>query len=98
MRSLGKDVCQPQCESVKVLSPENHYIYNAPGQGIHYPEASIDICVKGKGISTCRGLRPWRANELSISEPGRTESLRKEAAKKLNKSKEAVWRFGSRTS
>ncbi len=22
MRSPGKDVCQPQCESVKVLSPE----------------------------------------------------------------------------
>jgi hypothetical protein len=95
MRSPGKDVCQPQCESVKVLSPE---ITIAQGQGIHYPEASIDICVKGKGISTCRGLRPWRANELSISELGRTETLRKEAAKKLNKSNEAVWRFGSRTS
>ena len=31
--------------------------------------------------STCRGLSPWRANELSILELGRTEAFRMEAAK-----------------
>jgi len=30
---------------------------------------------------TCRGLSPWRANELSILELGRTEAFRTEAAK-----------------
>ncbi len=29
----------------------------------------------------CRGLSPWRANELSILELGRTEAFRTEAAK-----------------
>jgi len=29
---------------------------------------------------TCRGLSPWRANELSILELGRTEAFRTEAA------------------
>ena len=53
MRSLGKGVCQPQCESVKVLSPE--IILIAMGQGIHNLEASIGICVNGECIS---GV-PW---------------------------------------
>jgi hypothetical protein len=30
---------------------------------------------------TCRDLSPWRANELSILELGRTEAFRTEAAK-----------------
>ena len=30
---------------------------------------------------TCRGLSPWRANELFILELGRTEAFRMEAAK-----------------
>ena len=48
MRSLGKDVCQPQCESVKVLSPE--IILIALGQGFHFLEASIGMHVKGECI------------------------------------------------
>ena len=48
MRSLGKGVCQPQCESVKVLSPE--IILVALGQGFHFLEASIGMHAKGECI------------------------------------------------
>ena len=48
MRSPGKGVCQPQCESVKVLSPE--IILVALGQGFHFLEASIGMHVKGECI------------------------------------------------
>lgn len=48
MRSPGKGVCQPQCGSVKVLSPE--ILLVALGQGIHYLEASIDMHAKGECI------------------------------------------------
>ena len=41
--------------------------------------------------SPCRGLSPWRANERSILELGRTESFRKEAAKEAE---EAMKRYG----
>ncbi len=53
MRSHGKDVCQPQCESVKVLSPE--IILIALGQGFHFLEASIGVYVKGECISDVPG-------------------------------------------
>jgi len=53
IRSLGKGVCQPQCESVKVLSPE--IILVAMGQGFHFLEASIGRCVKGKCLSGVPG-------------------------------------------
>ncbi len=48
MRSLGKGVCQPQCESVKVLSPE--ILLVALGQGFHFLEASIGMHIKGECI------------------------------------------------
>jgi len=48
MRSLGKGVCQPQCESVKVLSPEIFLV--ALGQGFHFLEASIGVHAKGECI------------------------------------------------
>ncbi len=53
MRSLGKGVCQPQCESVKVLSPE--IILIALGQGFHFLEASIGGCVKSECLSGVPG-------------------------------------------
>ena len=53
MRSLGKGVCQPQCESVKVLSPEIFLV--ALGQGFHFLEASIGMYAKGECISDVSG-------------------------------------------
>ncbi len=57
----GRAVGQPQCESVKVLSPE---ISNVPrDQGFHLPEVNIDMCENGEYISAWRGLSPWRVDE-----------------------------------
>ncbi len=53
MRSLGKGVCQPQCESVKVLSPEINMV--ALGQGFQPLEASIGRYVYGEYISDAGG-------------------------------------------
>jgi hypothetical protein len=53
MRSLGKGVCQPQCESVKVLSPE--IILVALGQRLHNPEASTAAYAKGEYVSGVSG-------------------------------------------
>jgi hypothetical protein len=53
MRSLGKGVCQPQCESVKVLSPEIFLI--ALGQGFHFLEASIGLRAYGECITDVPG-------------------------------------------
>ncbi len=53
MRSPGKGVCQPQCESVKVLSPEIFLV--ALGQGFHFLEASIGMHAKGECISDVSG-------------------------------------------
>ncbi len=55
MRSPGKGVCQPQCESVKVLSPE--IILIAMGQGFHFLEASIGMYVYGECISDVPGSK-----------------------------------------
>ena len=55
MRSPGKGVCQPQCESVKVLSPEIFLV--ALGQGFHFLEASIDMRAKGECISGVSGSK-----------------------------------------
>ncbi len=55
MRSLGKDVCQPQCESVKVLSPE--ILLVALGQGFHILEASIGMHAKGECIFDVPGSK-----------------------------------------
>ena len=42
----------------------------------------VSVCMlQVSAYPTCRGLSPWRANERSILELGRTESFRKEAAK-----------------
>ena len=83
MRSPGKGVCQPQCESVKVLSPEIFLV--ALGQGFHFLEARIGMCVMVSTYPACRGLSPWRVNERSMLELGRTESLLTEAAKEPKK-------------
>ena len=53
MRSLGKGVCQPQCESVKVLSPEIALF--ALGQGFYFLEASIVMHVNGECITDVPG-------------------------------------------
>ncbi len=82
MRSLGKGVMSATTQ-VKVLNPEIE-LY-ALGQGFSTLEASIGMHAKGECISASRGLSPWRANELSILELGRTESFRMEAAKELKK-------------
>jgi hypothetical protein len=83
MRSLGKGVCQPQCESVKVLSPEIILSHRAKGSVSWKP---VSVCtLKVSAYPTCRGLSPWRANELSILELGRTEAFRMEAAKEPKK-------------
>ena len=55
MRSLGKGVCQPQCESVKVLSPE--ILLVALGQGFHVLEASIGMHANGECISGVPGSK-----------------------------------------
>jgi hypothetical protein len=55
MRSLGKGVCQPQCESVKVLSPEIFLV--ALGQGFHTLEASIGMHAMGECISDVSGSK-----------------------------------------
>ncbi len=55
MRSLGKGVCQPQCESVKVLSPE--IILIALGQGFHFLEASIGRDVNGESLFDVPGSK-----------------------------------------
>lgn len=51
------------------------------GQGFHVPETNIREVVTGETFLTCRGLSPWRVNELFILELGRTESLPTEASK-----------------
>ena len=57
----GRAVGQPQCESVKVLSPE---ISNVPrDQGFHLPEVNIGMCENGECISAWRGLSPRRVDE-----------------------------------
>ncbi len=55
MRSLGKGVCQPQCESVKVLSPEIFLV--ALGQGFHFLEASIGMHTIGECIFDVSGSK-----------------------------------------
>ena len=78
MRSLGKGVMSATTK-VKVLNPEIDFY--ALGQGFSPLEASIGVHANGECISACRGLSPWRANELFILELGRTEAFRTEAAK-----------------
>jgi len=55
MRSLGKGVCQPQCESVKVLSPVILLI--ALGQGFHILEANIGMHANGECITDVPGSK-----------------------------------------
>ena len=77
MRSLGKGVMSATTK-VKVLNPEMD-LY-ALGQGFSPLEASIGVHANGECISACRGLSPWRANELFILELAKTEAFRTEAA------------------
>jgi len=55
MPSPGKGVCQPQCESVKVLSPE--ILLVALGQGFHILEPSIGMHAKGECIFDVPGSK-----------------------------------------
>ncbi len=55
MRSPEKGDYQPQCESVKVLSPE--ITLCALGQGLHFLEASIGMHVKGECIFDVPGSK-----------------------------------------
>ena len=63
-------VYQPQCESVKVLSPVIAFI--APDQSFHLLEVGTDMSVMVSLYQRCRGLSPWRVNELIVLELGRT--------------------------
>ena len=81
------------------IEPRNTSLLHE-GQGFHFSEAGKEIREKkkvGERIETCRGLSPWRATELLMPEPGRANSILREAADKLNKGEEAVRRIGSRT-
>ena len=62
---------------MKVLSPETSIF--AMGQGFLALEAGIGSCVNGECLSAWGGHSPWRANERSILELGRTEAFRMEA-------------------
>ncbi len=79
MRGLGKGVMSATTQ-VKVLSPE--IIIFAQGQRFHFLEASTGANGTGELAPACRGLSPWRANERSILELGRTGAFHKEASKK----------------
>jgi len=61
MRSLGKGVCQPQCESVKVLSPEITYYCIGPRVsflGSQYRYARNGECITGvPGSESVAGKR-----------------------------------------
>ena len=65
---------------VKVSSPEINLI--ALGQGFISWKPKSGHTLKVRVLLTCRGLSPWRANELFILELGRTEALQKEASRK----------------
>lgn len=58
---------------MKVSSPE--MFIHAQGQRFHVREANIGTFAKGKNVSACRGLSPWRANELLFTELGRTDAF-----------------------
>ncbi len=89
MRSPGKGVCQPQCESVKVLSPEIFLV--ALGQGFHFLEASSRARVFGECVMPGRGLSPWQVNQRFASELGRAMSFPREA---FNEAEEVRRRYG----
>jgi len=52
----GMAVGQPQCESVKVLSPEITIV--PMDQGFDALEVNIDMGTNGESISAWRGLNP----------------------------------------
>jgi len=54
--ATGRAVCQPQCASVKVSSPE--IFHNAQGQGVHFLETKISAHVMVRVYLTCRDLSP----------------------------------------
>jgi len=53
MRSLGKGVCQPQCESVKVLSPEKYPC--CIGLRVSFPGSQYRYARNGKSITGVSG-------------------------------------------
>ncbi len=83
MRSPGNGVCQPQCESVKVLSPE--IIPYCIGLRVSLPGSRNRYVRNGECTSASRGLSPWRASELSMLELGRTEAFQREAVEERKK-------------
>ena len=82
MRSHGEGILSATTQ-VKVLSPE--IILIALDQGFISWKPISGYALKVSVSLTCRGLSPWRANELTILELGRTESFRMEAAEELKK-------------
>lgn len=68
---------------VKILSPK--ITRNALGQGFHIPETNIDAIGKGETATACRGLSPWRVNEMFLMELRSDKSYREEAFKELKK-------------
>ncbi len=95
MRSPGKGVCQPQCESVKVLSPEKFLV--ALGQGFHDLEASIGMHVKGECISDVSGSESVAGKRTVNIGTWENRSVPYGSGRRSRKCDEAVWRFGSRT-
>ena len=89
MRSLGKGVCQPQCESVKVLSPEIYPCCNGPR--VSFPGSQQHGTRFGERVGPGRGLSPWQVNQRFASELGRAVSLPTEAS---NEAEEARTRYG----
>ena len=83
MRSLGKGVMSATMRKREGVEPRNNS--HCIGPRVSFPGSQYRYVRNGECISTCRGLSPWRANELSILELGRTEAFRMEAAKELKK-------------
>ena len=57
----------------------------ALGQRLHFLEASIAACAKGKCAAACRGLSPWQVIQRIASELGRAMPFPMEASNKLKR-------------
>ena len=68
--AVVRAVDQPQCASVKVLSPE--IIHVASDHDFHLSEVSTSSNAMVSLKKRCRGLSPQRVDELIVLELGRT--------------------------
>ena len=89
MRSLGKGVCQPQCASVKVLSPE--IILIALGQGFHFLETSTGMHVHGECISSVPGSESVAGRRTVYIGTWENRSVPNGSCQGVE---EATWRYG----